>query len=40
MNNFGYDMLMLNFLYYTKKFEKLKIKVIGCEQIFCMRSKN
>jgi len=40
MNNFGYDQLMLNFLYYTKKFEKLKIKVIGCEQIFCTRPKN
>lgn len=40
MQNFGYDMLMLNFLYYTKKFEKLEIKVIGCEQIFCTRPKN
>lgn len=40
MNNLGYDMLMLNFLYYTKKFKKLEIKVIGCEQIFCVRPKN
>ena len=40
MNNFGYDMLLLNFLYYTKKFDQLEIKIIGCEQIFCTRPKN
>ena len=40
MNNFGYDQILFNFLFYLGYFDNFKLKPIGCEQRMCFRPEN
>ena len=40
MNNFGYDQILFNYLFYLGYFKQINLKPIGCEQRMCFRPKN
>ena len=40
MNNFGYDQILFNFLFYLGYFEKFNLTPLGCEQRMCFRPDN
>ena len=40
MNNFGYDQILFNFLFYLGYFDKFNLKPIGCGQRMCFRPEN
>ena len=40
MDNFGYEQVLFNFLFYLGYFKKSNLKAIGCEQRMCFRPKN
>ena len=40
MNNFGYDQILFNYLFYLGYFKQFNLKPIGCEQRMCFRPEN
>ena len=40
MNNFGYEQVLFNYLFYLGYFDKCNLKAIGCQQRMCFRPLN
>ena len=40
MNNFGYEQILFNYLFYLGYYKHVNLKPVGCEQRMCFRPNN